>query len=93
MGISHQLLFLEFIICLFSQNWTKIKQPVSQSVQWPAGRYGHTASRITDSVFVMIGGSDESDEYALSGSDVWLCDSSQWKEVLSSIDISFHTYI
>ena len=44
------------MISLSSQNWTKIKKPVSQSVQWPVGRYAHAASHITGPVFVMSGG-------------------------------------
>ena len=67
------------IISLSSQSWSKIKKPVSQSVQWPVGRYGHAASHITGPVFVMSGGCGDS---TLSG--VWLCDSTNkflWNKV------------
>ena len=74
---SHHFLFLESIISLSSQNWSKIKKPVSQSVQWPKWRYAHAASHITGPVFVMSGGRSG------SLSDVWLCDCStnQWIKV------------
>ena len=65
------------MISLSSQNWSKIKKPVSQSVQWPVGRYAHAASHITGPVFVMSGG--RSDGTTLS--DVWLCDTNQWIKV------------
>ena len=67
------------MISLSSQNWTKIKKPVSQSVQWPERRYAHAASHITGPVFVMSGG--------LGGgsilSDMWLYDTiyNQWIKV------------
>ena len=64
------------MISLSSQNWTKIKKPVSQSVQWPKRRCAHAASHITGPVFVMSGG--------YSGpilSDMWLYDTNQWIKV------------
>ena len=61
------------MISLSSQNWTKIKKPVSQSVQWPEGRYAHAASHITGPVFVMSGG--------FGDSDMWLYDTNQWIKV------------
>ena len=64
------------MISLSSQNWTKIKKPVSQSVQWPVGRYAHAASHITGPVFVMSGGYGDAEL-----SDVWLCDTNQWIKV------------
>ena len=66
------------MISLSSQNWTKIKKPVSQSVQWPVGRYAHAASHITGPVFVMSGGG-YGDGSTLSS--VWLCDTNQWNKV------------
>ena len=74
------------MISLSSQNWSKIKKTVSQSVQWPKGRCAHTASHITGTVFVMIGG------YSGLGSilsDVWLCDTNQWNKVLSPFTCEF----
>ena len=68
------------MISLSSQNWSKLKKPVSQSVQWPEERYAHAASHITDTVFVMIGGAGGS-----TLSDVWLCDTNQWNKVLSPL--------
>ena len=59
-----------------SQNWTMIKKPVSQSVQWPERRYAHAASHIAGPVFVMNGGVGGS-----TLSDVWLCDNNQWIKV------------
>ena len=41
------------------------------------GRYAHAASHITGPVFVMSGGRGGS-----TLSDVWLCDTNQWIEVL-----------
>ena len=67
------------MISLSSQNWTKIKKPVGQSVQWPKERYGHAASHITGTVFVMIGGHGGGS----IRSDMWLCDTNQWNKVLS----------
>ena len=67
-------------ISLSSQDWSKIKKPVSQSVQWPERRFAHAASHITGTVFVMIGGV-VGDRSTLS--DVWLCDTNQWNKVLS----------
>ena len=64
------------MISLSSQNWSKIKKPVSQSVQWPVGRFGHSASHITGPVFVMSGGVSD-----LTDGDVWLCDTNQWIKV------------
>ena len=65
------------MISLSSQNWTKIKKPVSQSVQWPVRRYAHAASHITGPVFVMSGGTR-----GPTLSDVWLCDhTNQWIKV------------
>ena len=66
---------------LSSQNWSKFKKPVSQSVQWPKWRFAHAASHITGTVFVMIGGYDRGSIL----SDVWLCDTNQWNKVLSPI--------
>ena len=63
------------MISLSSQNWTKIKKPVSQSVQWPVERWGHAASHITGPVFVMSGG------YSGPLSDIWLYDTNQWIKV------------
>ena len=74
----------QLLISLSSQNWSKIKKPVSPSVQWPDGRRHHAASHITGSVFVVTGGFD------ITGStlsDVWLCDTNQWNKVFS------HTYL
>ena len=71
-------MFLESMISLSSQNWSKIKKPVSQSVQWPKGRYAHAASHITGTVFVMIGGHSG---YLSTLSDGWLCDTNQWNKV------------
>ena len=56
------------------QSWIKITKPVTQSIQWPEGRFAHAAAHIAGSVFVMIGG------YALEN-DVWLCDTIQWNKV------------
>ena len=53
---GHHFLFLESMISLSSQNWSKIKKPVIKSVQWPERRHAHAASHITGTVFVMIGG-------------------------------------
>ena len=64
------------MISLSSQNWSKIKKPVSQSVQWPEGRWAYAASHITGPVFVMSGGIDG---YILS--DIWLYDTNQWIKV------------
>ena len=76
------------MISLSSQNWSKIKKPVSHSVKWPVGRHAHAASHITGTVFVMIGGHGVSGDYVIPLSDVWLCDTNQWNKVLA---ISFHT--
>ena len=67
------------MISLSSQNWSKIKKPVSQSIQWPVGRFGHAASHITGPVFVMSGGKGGS-----TLSDMWMCYTNQWIKV-------FHT--
>ena len=64
------------MISLSSQNWSKIKKPVSQSVQRPVGRFAQAASHITGPVFLMSGGYNG---FALS--DVWLCDTNQWIKV------------
>ena len=64
------------MISLSSQNWIKIKKPVSQSVQWPEGRYAHAASHITGPVFVMSGGYG-----SFTLSDMWLNDTNQWIKV------------
>ena len=64
------------MISLSSQNWSKIKKPVSQSVQWPVRRRAHAASHITGPVFVMSGGYGGS-----ILSDMWLCDTNQWIKV------------
>ena len=56
------------MISLSSQNWTKIKKPVSQSVQWPVRRRAHAASHITGPVFVMSGGARDLSTL----SDIWL---------------------
>ena len=82
---SHHFLFLESMISLSSQNWSKIKKPVSQSVQWPERRCAHAASHITGTVFVMIGGSGS----VSTLSDVWLCDTNQWNKVLSPFTHEF----
>ena len=74
------------MISLSSQNWSKIKKPVGQSVQWPKGRYAHAASHITGTVFVMIGGRDSGWSIL---SDVWLCDTNQWNKVLSPFTHEF----
>ena len=72
------------MISLSSQNWSKIKKPVSQSVQWPERRYAHAASHITGPVFVMSGGYGDGWS-ALR--DIWLCDTNalgdtnQWIKV------------
>ena len=70
-----------------SQNWTKIKKPDSQSIQWPVGRYAHAASHITGPVFVMSGGIDDDDKYTLS--DMWLYDTTtnQWIKVFHNVTI------
>ena len=65
------------MISLSSQNWSKIKKPVSQSVQWPVGRYAHAASHITGPVFVMSGGGGGYTDL----SDMWLYDTNQWIKV------------
>ena len=65
------------MISLSSQNWSKIKKPVSQSVQWPVERCAHAASHITGPVFVMSGGYSS----LLTLSDMWLCDTNQWIKV------------
>ena len=67
------------MISLSSQDWSKIKKPVSQSVQWPARRQAHAASHITGTLFVIIGG--------YGGDDVWLCDTNQWNKVLSHMNL------
>ena len=64
------------MISLSSQNWSSIKKPVTQSVQWPKGSYTHSASHISDTVFVMIGGRDGG-----GGPTLWLCDTVQWNKV------------
>ena len=74
------------MISLSSQNWSKIKKPVSWSVQWPLGRHGHAASHITGTVFVMIGGFGSGGSIL---SDVWLCDTNQWNKVLSPFTHEF----
>ena len=66
------------MISLSSQNWTKIKKPVSQSVQWSQRRYAHASSHITGPVFVTSGG-DGGYGYRLS--DMWLYDTNQWIKV------------
>ena len=68
------------MISLSSQNWTQIKKPVSQSVQWPERRFAHAASHITGPVFVMSGGLGYSDGYTTL-SDMWLYDTNQWIKV------------
>ena len=65
------------MICLSSQNWSTVKKPVSQSVQWPERRYAHAASHITGPVFVMSGGYGDGSIL----SDVWLCNTNQWNKV------------
>ena len=66
----------------YSQNWTKIKEPVSQSIQWPVGRWGHAASHITGPVFVMSGGYGGGSTL----SDIWLYDSTkQWIKVFYNV--------
>ena len=64
-----------------SQNWSKLKKPVSvwSAVQWPEKRYAHAVSHITDTVFVMIAGHGGEGSTL---SDVWLCDTNQWNKVL-----------
>ena len=71
-----------------SQNWSKIRKPISQSVHWPEGRSAHVASHINDSVFVMIGGRGD---IGPTLSDVWLCDTNtnKWKKVLSPFTNEF----
>ena len=60
-----------------------IKKQVSRSVQWPEGRCYHAVSQITGTVFVVIGG------LGSVLSDVWLCDTNQWKKVLSPFTHEF----
>ena len=67
------------MISLSSQNWSKIKKPVSQSVQWPERRRAHAASHITGPVFVMSGGDRGRTLSDLS--DMWLYDTNQWIKV------------
>ena len=69
------------MISLSSQNWTKIKKPVSQSVQWPERRYAHAASHITGPVFVMSGGDSVGSKLSGILSDMWLYDTNQWIKV------------
>ena len=76
------------MISLSSQNWSKIKKPVSKSVQWPEGRSYHAASHITGTVFVMIGG-DGGGPILSDVSDVWLYDTNQWNKVLSPFTHEF----
>ena len=73
------------MISLSSQNWSKIKNPVSPSIQWPGKRLAHTASHISDTVFVMIGGYGSGSTL----SDVWLCDTNQWNKVLTPFTHEF----
>ena len=71
---------------IYSQNWTKIKKPVSQSIQWPVGRYSHAASHISGPVFVMSGVCGEWSTL----SDMWLCDTTnQWIKVFRNIQFSY----
>ena len=65
------------MISLSSQNWSRIKKPVSQSVQWPVRRRAHAASHITGPVFVMSGGARDLSTL----SDIWLYDTNQWIKV------------
>ena len=67
------------MISLSSQNWSKIKKPVSQSVQWPKRRRSHAASHITGPLFVMSGGDGGDSLSPLS--DIWLYDTNQWIKV------------
>ena len=72
----------------YSQNWTKIKKPVSQSIQWPVGRYAHAASHIIGPVFVMSGGVSGGVGFTLS--DIWLYDSTnQWIKVFHNVQFSY----
>ena len=66
------------MISLSSQKWSKIKKPVSQSVQWPVRRCAHAASHITGPVFVMSGGVSDGGRTL---SDIWLYDTNQWIKV------------
>ena len=75
------------MISLSSQNWSKINKPVIKSVQWPKSSWGHAASHITGTVFVMIGG--HGSDYGSILSDVWLCDTNQWNKVLSHFTHEF----
>ena len=71
------------MISLSSQNWSKIKKPVSQSVQWPERRQYHAASHITGPVFVMIGGYQVKNSEVLpntQSADMWLY-TNQWIKV------------
>ena len=70
--------YLESIISLSSQSWIKIKKPVSQSVQWPVGRFAHSTSHITGPVSVMGGGYSGSTLSGSTLSDVWLLDTNRW---------------
>ena len=63
---------------------SKIKKPVSQSVQWPERRFAHAASHITGTVFVMIGG-------RYGGSTEWCV--VVWHQPVEQGIISFHTWI
>ena len=77
------------MISLSSQNWSKIKKPVHQSVQWPERRFAHAASHITGTVFVMIGGLASGSLLESALSDVWLCGTNQWNKVLSPFTHEF----
>ena len=67
------------MISLSFQNWSKVKKPVSQSVEWPEERYAHAAAHITGPMFVMIGGYGDYIGPTLNG--VWLCDTYEWSKV------------
>ena len=70
---------------------TKIRKPVSQSIQWPVGRYAHAASHITGPgpVFVMSGGRGVGS--TLSDIKLWLCVSTtiQWIKVFHNVQFSY----
>ena len=73
---------------IYSQNWTKIKKPVSQSIQWPVERWGHAASHITGPMFMMSGGRGG---IGTTLSDIRLCDSTtnQWIKVFHNVQINY----
>ena len=69
-----------------SQHWSNISTSIDRSVKWPQTRSSHAATHLSGSLFVIVGGEDESYDTL---NDMWLCDTTTklWKKVLFLVTV------